>query len=531
MSNTRISVYYRTIVHPLISMLVPFFFTAFITAALAHVFAPSFRIQWWVYPFLFLIGIIEAASGTLLFKKRMPLTARIRELILIILLSYALFSVLLNQGPIQIRFFPAFNPIYITCVGAVQWMLSYMFHQRFRMREILLEIVGDKEHEPLKKAMRDSIEFVKSANLQLKSMHSIIIFCVFTSSVFMIITGYLQISYPIWVLALFFFFLWFSIMITGSINGYIEEFEHYGEGIPVPPLTQNRRYIYSSIVIVLAIVISLLSSSNRSLLPLEWVYAFLGWIAGLFDADIEPLLEDLQRQQINRPLAERFTPQEIVPEPGGEPIIDLAFIFDILKWMFGAAALVYVAIFIVKPLFSREVRQQILSVNLWELIKEKLRDILFFFRSIIQSIFSGSKGEAIHLSLSGNNPLTGEALDEQSQQMQEKIKENNRIIRGFLKVMRWGKNHKKEYRKGRTPREYISELVYTFPEIEEQGSTIYQVFQEAIFSNHVLGDTVMKSYDAAVRSITRIRSPKQRAEEPDQEAKPTNDEEAEKIDK
>ena len=93
--------------------------------------------------------------------------------------------------------------------------------------------------------------------------------------------------------------------------------------------------------------------------------------------------------------------------------------------------------------------------------------------------------------------------DEESADREKKRSETNRIIRGFLKLIRWGRKQGVNYIQGMTPFEYVSLLSQRHPGTHDDLVKSVEIFEEALFSIHLIGDDIVENYLSAIRRVIK----------------------------
>ena len=82
----------------------------------------------------------------------------------------------------------------------------------------------------------------------------------------------------------------------------------------------------------------------------------------------------------------------------------------------------------------------------------------------------------------------------------------SRVQRSFAALLQWGEAQGIPYRFFYTPQEYAGLLTAVIPAGREQLAIIVEVFEEAIFSTHLILSARMSGYFQAIRSVRRLYS-------------------------
>ena len=83
--------------------------------------------------------------------------------------------------------------------------------------------------------------------------------------------------------------------------------------------------------------------------------------------------------------------------------------------------------------------------------------------------------------------------------------ETNRVIRLFLKLLRWGRKQGVRYYYSQTAVEYIGVLTGKYPALKDSLCYAVLIFEEAVFSRHLIGNKVIGKYKQAIKTIVKTR--------------------------
>ncbi|TFH06481.1 MAG: hypothetical protein E4H09_00100, partial [Spirochaetales bacterium] len=101
-----------------------------------------------------LAPVVEAVVGNLIYRERAGIGNRVRELIIYLVLVYAVLSVV-QPGPFAARFVPTYHQLVPLIPVALGWLIAFTFHNRLRGREGLLAIIRGKRDADLRRAILD----------------------------------------------------------------------------------------------------------------------------------------------------------------------------------------------------------------------------------------------------------------------------------------------------------------------------------------------------------------------------------------
>ncbi|MBN2440936.1 MAG: DUF4129 domain-containing protein [Spirochaetales bacterium] len=83
--------------------------------------------------------------------------------------------------------------------------------------------------------------------------------------------------------------------------------------------------------------------------------------------------------------------------------------------------------------------------------------------------------------------------------------ETNKVIRLFLKLLKWGRMRGIRYYYSLTAVEYIGELAAEYPALKDLLYYAVSIFEEAVFSRHLIDAQVIRKYKQAIKTIVKTR--------------------------
>ena len=121
-------------------------------------------------------------------------------------------------------------------------------------------------------------------------------------------------------------------------------------------------------------------------------------------------------------------------------------------------------------------------------------------REVIQvliAIFRPSK--KIHYSVPSDN-ISYPQLRPKKIGLKKRI-QRNRIVKAFIVLIKWSKRHQISFYPTLGPKEYISLIINKLPETKTKLEFIADTFEEAVFSDHIIGSVAIKTYVHHIKEI------------------------------
>ena len=85
----------------------------------------------------------------------------------------------------------------------------------------------------------------------------------------------------------------------------------------------------------------------------------------------------------------------------------------------------------------------------------------------------------------------------------------SRVQRAFAALLKWGEAQGIPFRFFYTPQEYAAKLISAIPAGREPMAIIIEVFEEAIFSTHLIVSARLSRYFRAIRTVRRFTPPEE----------------------
>ena len=502
---------FRTLLHPAISVTVS---TSSVLAALlllaqlAGVSGP----RGLTVAAVIVAPLVEAAVGNLLYAERAGIGNRVRELIIYLLLAYAVFS-LVRPGPLADRFAPSAVQIVPLLAAGAAWLYAYGIHNRLRGREGLLRTFHGKHGDLLRHALierqhdmaltvrelRRARGAVAAGFLFLSGLAVITATGIFTSS---------DLPGLSWGFILLCVNGAVSALTIGALNTFIDEYAVNGVGLSVPFRFQRRRLVAGGIVVLVALAGAFALSRRESLLPLESIAAFFRWFGGLFDRGRMPPLPQPAPESIQSPSQYELMLRMLGDIEPNIPPLWVRLLAELLRRLIVAVGAAVVAVLIFGPIFSPAFRAGLKQFR----PKQALRDLLYRFRRqavvlarwLRTRLLFGRRGGARRDSadsahLAGNRTAT---TGKGWKPSMVKRRQMDRVAAVFASVVKWGSGHGLVYRPCEGAREFLCRVADLYPEHGGVAQTCARTFWEARYSRHMVPLKGMREYVRAARRIT-----------------------------
>jgi hypothetical protein len=497
----------RSTLHPVISIFLPLFFFINFTFFLGAVFGESFRIHVVFYIFLFLAGLEEAVAGNILFKESEGGMARLRELVYLIIVVLIV-VLILQKGNLAERWqsLIKIQNLYMILLVPVQWLVSFVIHRALREREILLISLKGIRGDELRSTLRQNSEMVIEAMSGLKKVKLFIIF--FQTIVFILLILYFVLGTQISGLAVIFLVLHAAagIIFTIVINNAVEDQLLSGEGVVVGPLYRRRRFILALSVLFLVVLLIFFFARSTSLLPLSLFQPLLDWLARRPSREASPPV--YQRKSPEQGMGDML---KTLGEMGqAEPNKFFRILFFILGRILLGVVVTAVIYFLISPFLSRYFRGRLKMFRPAEVLWRKINAFLSYLGRLVEDFWTWLKR-------SGSFHAQSRKLEREARRWKQlknrqpgwlKKLEMGRILKGFLKLMRWGQKKGVLYKKHMGPAEYTGMLSDTVPPQREALTEAVDIMEEALFSSDLLKRGKLARYLFLVKRIVKEKKEK-----------------------
>jgi hypothetical protein len=507
MSSSITSAYiarHRATIHPLIAIAVPFLFIICMYSALRGIlpeidFPPPLFL-----PVLLLVGIEVTVMGNVFLNERARYVARMQEFAAVMALMWIVTAAVYS---IRVRAFTPIHAAYIYPLALVfyQWSGTLVVHMHLREREHLLSALVGLDGDALLHTLRDSS---LQAGVSLRSLRAVTIMVsaqqVITFAAF---TACSATNAPV---SAFGYVLCavhaiFGITVIAIMRVYTQNQLLLGEGVVVPERMEGRRLIALSIIVAGAIPVAVLSARDSSLLPISFILGLLEKLSGLFSL---PLNEDAARR-IYEILRSRTGYGNLFQQyPSGMGITPGMILFgEALRRLFVTGIVAVAYFFLISPLLSEEFLDSLRRRRPIAFLRRRLRELIEFWkrtgRRFREWLRWRGSGRRISMNEAQGARLAGEGLSERDKLSLRKRIQAGRLVKAFLRLLRWAELHGVSYRDYETLLEFSTRLLPVVPESRPEVSLIVDVLEEALFSTHIVSAERVARYFSAIRGIRK----------------------------
>ncbi|MFW5689054.1 MAG: DUF4129 domain-containing protein [Spirochaetota bacterium] len=497
---------YRTVIHPLMSISVSS------TGVLAVIWMVGANFgqagpRAGTVAGVFVATILEAIAGNLLFKERMGVANRLRELVILLAAIYGLFS-LAEPGPLAERFAPGFgNTLPVLAVGFA-WLVAFAFHDRLRGREQLLRTLHGKRGAELRRAVLDHQHEMAHTIGQLRKARGLIGGMFVTLCVLGVLgtLDFLGMSVLSARSGAFLFLVLYgiaSIASIGSLNTFIDEYAANGEGLSVPVRFQRRRSLVATAMIAMILVLAFALSRAESLLPIEAIGDFFRWLAGLFERTPDEMTEmpyDLPQTTQNPPP----DMSELFAEEAEGPPLWLRILARLFERLAISVLTIVGVVLLFGPLFSPAFRKALAGLKpgqfiagLFANLRRRLRVVGRLLRAILRTRRRRPTHEEVEA-----EPLSEAWREQQWKPNLRKRRQMDRVVQVFVDITRWGRRRNVTYSRSEAAQEYLRRVAEIVPERYADAVFVAETFCEARFSKHLIPRATMREYVQAAKRIT-----------------------------
>ncbi len=497
---------YRSVVHPLFSILLPLLFLLSMDQLL-RVLIPE--IPWFprrLAPLLLAAGIEEVVMGNLLFQERASFVARIRELCFVLAVIFGYLFVLFRvQSGRDFHLSPSL--IYPMTAVLLQWLFTNGIHSGLREREILLSALTGKRGSALRHSLRDSSYQAGLTIRVLRNIKAIVIVFQFLIVALLITAAVLKRQPAIIGVMAAALHAVGGLLCIGMLHTFVEEQLLLGSGVLVPFRFERRRVVFSLSILAIAAGLVILAARDASLLPLAALIALLRKLASLFRFPASRgLAEALQNVLIERRhyYNTMLQHQQL---PVANPLALL--LVELLRRLFTTLLGTGLFLFLVSPLLSQDFVDRLRELRPFHVLGKKLRAFLGFLVRLWLRL-------AHWLRLSGSRAVLPVAEDAAARAVSRRHKyrlrrlsvrkkvQMGRVGRAFAALLKWGEALGIPYVFFYTPQEYTERLAAIVPAGAGQLNFVVEVFEEVMFSAHLVASGRISQYLRTIRLLRRF---------------------------
>ena len=497
---------YRSGVHPLLSILLPFLFLLSLDQLLRVLIPQASLFPRNISPLLLAAGIEEAVVGNLLFRERASFVARVRELCLLLALSFGcLFLLLALQSGRGLRLSTAL--IYPMVAILLQWLFSSGIHAALREREVLLGALTGNTGAALRHSLRDSSFQAGLAMRVLHGIRAMVLAFQFLITLLLVASAVLE-RRPTMICALVVALHAIGgLLAVGLLHIFKEEQLLLGSGMKVPLHLGRRRLLFAALILAAAAALVAVAARNASLLPLSALIALLQKLASLLRLpDQRGMSEALQKLLIER---QRYYDTMRLPQEA--PVVNpLALLLvELLRRLFTTLLGTALFLFLAFPLLSRDFLERLHELRPFGALGKRIRTFLGFLIRLWLRLLHWMRS-------SGRAGMHTADEEGQARRLSKRIRMNSRrlsvrkriqmsrVERAFLALVRWGEQSGVPFVFFYTPNEYAVRLAALVPAGDAPLDFVVEVFEEVMFSPHLVASGRIARYFRTIRSVRRL---------------------------
>ncbi len=495
----------RSAVHPLSSFVLPFLFLLSADQILRLLMPAVEFFPQRVIPLLLFAGTEEAVMGNLLFKERASFLARVRELVAVLAIVFAILLLLLAVRSGRGLHLSA-QLAYPLLLVLLQWLLSSGIHSRLRERELLLGALEGKRGAELRHTLRDSSYQAGATVRALGNIRALII--AFQITIFLLLVGAgiqgLNPSLAAGLIASL--HALGGLLFLGMTATFTEEQFLLGSGAVVPLGFQRRRLLYSLSILGTTAALVVLASRNSAIFPLSALIALLEKLGSLLR--FEPsrgFTEALKKVLIDR----RRYYDTLLRQPSA-PLNPLFVLFTaLLRRLFITLLGTGLFLFLVSPLFSQDFLDRLRELKPLQALRRKLRALTRFCLLLWLELANwflqprARRGLSIEELGAARADRFGRLRSAGRTSLRKKV-QMGRVLRAFVYLLRWGESLGISYFPFNTPQEYTQRLAAAVPAGNERLAFVVDVFEEVMFSTHLVSWQRISRYYRSIRALRRL---------------------------
>lgn len=494
---------HRTTVHPIISTS----FATLATWSLALILGDIvvvFRQSVLFYLLIPAICVEESVVGNMLEEERAGVLARIREFLIIALASYVVLGSV-RPGSIITRYFPTILSIYPVVIIAIGWVIAAGLHKRLRSREEFVRATARTRRRDLHHAIRELTavstrtlgDLRRVRGLGLSILLFLVVLLVLGWSIGAAIRSITVVAFAGCCLC--------YIAILALLSVFADEFIYLGDGLRVSRVDMKRKLVVATILIAVGATFAFVAASDRSVFSLDVFGRFFEWLASLLpepeSGTSSPLsLNSRQLQNIEalRELEEMMQDQE--------PSRLWLALLRTIRMLVIAAAFVGLAVLVVGPFLSEEFAERVRRARPIDAVLRRASAVAQFLKRMVRSLrrwWRGVDARRFVRSLMRSNATVAEECAKTDSHGLRKRRQLSHVSERFLALIAWSSERGLNYRKSFVPTEYGERLRGGFPQITQEIDTAIEVFEEALYSDHVIPGRRMRAFNRAIDAIVK----------------------------
>ena len=509
--------FYRTTLHPFLSISIPLLLLlsveTFVRAMVLHAVLPLPAYLWLLLPF---VGVIEAVSANRMAEEgTSSIAPRLRELLLILIGTLVLFMLAqghLLRGDIN----PAKGDVlYPLALTFVYWIIAFALHRNMREREAFLALVVDQDGDQLKNAFRDYAEEATVSSTRMRALRRAILwFQSLSLLAFLVLLIAIEPIDPWWTL-LALGHVGFGLVCLAIVNSFVEEQQHLGEGLPLPPALQRRRVRATVLTLLLTAAVVLPLTGREALLPAEAIGAFMDWLEEHLRLPEREVKVKIRQGDDAEVFQDDFREPDM-GDLGGERE-ESEFLRNLVRIVLitiGALILIGLLYFLVRPLLSRDYRERLREARP---LARLAAAIARFFTALVTSVrrmitaFGRSRrslarfGESLVDRVRERSAARAAARAREAAMDKQRQRAIGQASKAYVRLIRWAERGGVPFRKWLGPLEYASMVTELAPEHADALIEIGTIFEEIVYAAAEPPEERVETYYNRIKEVTRQR--------------------------
>lgn len=509
--------FYRTTLHPFLAIAIPFLLLlsleTFLRGMVLHAVLP---LPGYLWASLLLVGVIQAVSANRMAEEGTnSIAPRLRELLLILIGTLVLF--MLAQGHLLRG---DVNPIkadvlYPLALTFVYWIIAFALHRNMREREAFLALVVDRNGEQLKTAFRDYAEEATTAAARMRALRRAVLwFQTLALIAFLILLIAADPIEPWWT-ALALGHVGFGLIFLAIVNGFMEEQQHLGDGLPVPAPLQRRRVRATVLTLLLTAAVAAPLTGREALLPAEAIGAFMEWLEERLRLPEREVRVRVREGGDTETFDENFREPDL-GELGGvreqneflERLVRIALITA------GALILIGLLYFLVRPMLSRDYRERLRQARpLARLAAAVSRFLASFAASLRRMVetFARSRrslarfGESLVERARERSAARAAARAREAALDKQRQRAIGQASRAFVRLIRWAERGGVPFRRWMGPMEYLRSVAGRSAANAAALMEIGAIFEQIAYAATDPPAERSQTYYDLIKQVTRQR--------------------------
>ncbi len=457
------------------------------------------QIPWWFITVALGCNIAVSVTLSVLSMGRDRLASFIRTSFFIYAPAVGLLALFLYGRPQLL--------IYAGILLLFQWGLTYYIFTRFRdYVEFQGFVQKYRTSSELTAGMRVAALLVHASHKNLKKLRKTVHglqFIIFGAATALLTAGIpLKLFSLLACLAFIVTSLAFSIM----LGMYLDEYRFYIDGVDIDDGLKRRRRVYTLMIIVLSLVLTMPLLRDSSLFPPDYIIGALNWLLvsvfSLFRFDFKA--PPGPRQPEGAPPPPPPVPGSDGRYPENPFVVNLGLVFEIMGIIIAVLLVCGVLYFLFKPLLVKGFKNLLKGKHPLRTIIHRLKQLLFFLRRTILEFFTTVLAlfapAKIRAEADGAEAVGSPRPEAKRRSFRKRI-QRNRVLKAFMILIRWGTRHKIFFHPTLGPKEYIYLVMERLPQKREGLLFIAETFEEAVFSDHIMRPDVIRQYVHGIKEI------------------------------